>query len=160
MRPTSGEAAADVGFRDGVSTHFDALGDAADGELGRWQPEIMDLDLITRDFGLLEELRVGGAAQRAFKAEGLAGFQAALDFVKQKLAGSEGESLWGERGETAGDFVGIEETRDGIELAEVGFSKCGFARAVGTGEKVEGGRRGLHGRFCFQFEAGSGRGIG
>lgn len=32
MRPTSSEPAADVGFRDGVSTHFDALGDAADGE--------------------------------------------------------------------------------------------------------------------------------
>lgn len=134
MRPTSGEAAADVGFRDGVSTHFDALGDAADGELGRWQPEVMDLDLIARDLGLLEEFRVGSATQRAFEAEGLAGFQAALDFVKQKFAGSEGESLWGERGETASDFVGVEETRDGIELAEVGFSKRGFTRTVGISQ--------------------------
>jgi hypothetical protein len=74
MRPTSGEAPADVDFRDGVSTHFDALGDAADGELGRWQPEVMGLDLIARDLGLLEKFRVGSATQRAFEAEGLAGF--------------------------------------------------------------------------------------
>lgn len=141
-----------------MSAHFHALGDSSNGECWCGYPEVMDLDLITRDPGLMQELRVGGAAQRAFKAEGLAGFQAALDFVKQKFASSESESLWGERGKAAGDFVGIEETRDGIELAEVGFSKRGFARTVGTGEEVEGGRGGLHGRFRCHFAPGSGRG--
>ena len=141
-----------------MSAHFNALGDAPNGECWCGYPEVMDLDLIAREFSLLEELRVGGAAQRAFKAEGLAGLQTALDFVKQKFTCSQGESLWCEWGKAAGDFVGVEETGDGIDLAKVGFGKRGFARTVGTGEEVEGGRRGLHGRFCFHSAPGSGRG--
>jgi hypothetical protein len=86
----------------------------------------------------VEQLGVGGAAECAFEAEGYAGFQAALDFVEQEFAGFDREFLRIERRKPARDFVGVEEARDGIELAEVGAGEGGLARAVGTGEEVEG----------------------
>lgn len=81
-----------------MSSHFDALGDSADGEGWSGNPEVVDLDLKTEGFGLLEQLGVGGAAVGAFETEGEAGFQAALDFVEQEFAGFDGEFL-GARGE-------------------------------------------------------------
>ena len=54
--------------------------------------------------------------------------------MEQEFTGFDGEFLGIERREAAGDFVGVEETRDGIELAEVGAGEGGLARAVGTGE--------------------------
>jgi hypothetical protein len=119
MRPASGKASADIGFRDVVTAHFDTLGDSADGKFGRWQPEVVEFDLVAEGFGLLEQLGVSCAAECAFEAEGYAVFQAALDFVEQEFTGFDGEFLRIERRKPARDFVGVEEARDGIELAEV-----------------------------------------
>jgi hypothetical protein len=74
----------------------------------------VDFDLKADGLGLMEELGVGGAAEGTFEAEGIAGFQAFLDFVEQEFAGFDGEFLRFERGESAGDLVGVEKTRDGI----------------------------------------------
>jgi hypothetical protein len=47
----------------------------------------VDFDLETEGLGLLEEFGVGRPAEGAFEAEGNAGFEAALDFVKQQFSG-------------------------------------------------------------------------
>ena len=69
MGPTSGKAAADVGIRDGVASFLDPLGDPADGECGRRDPEVVKLDQVADGFRLIELLGVGRAAQGAFETE-------------------------------------------------------------------------------------------
>ncbi len=144
MGQASGETAFHVGVRNGMPAHFDTLGNPANGQGRRWDPEVVDFDLVAGGFGLFQELGVGGAAESAFEAEGMAGFHAGLDFPKQEFTGSDGELFRIQRREAAGDFVGIQEARDGIKLAEIGTGEGGFARSVGTCEEVEGGCGGWH----------------
>ena len=54
IETASGEAPADICGRNEVATHFDALGDPADGEFGRGQREVMNLDGVTQRFCPLE----------------------------------------------------------------------------------------------------------
>ncbi len=58
----------------------------------------MDFDLESDGFGLLEELGVGRATEGAFQTEGIARFQAVLNFVEQEFTGFDGEFLRIERG--------------------------------------------------------------
>ena len=68
--------------------------------------------------------------------------------MEQEFSRADGYGTGIERGEAACEFVRVEETRDGIELAEVGAGEGGFASAVGTCEEVEGWCGGWHlGRF-------------
>ncbi len=120
IETASGVTPADVGGGNEVAAHFDALGDAADGEFGRGQPEIMDFDAVTECLGTLEGAGVGRAAEGAFEAEGIAGFEATVDFVKKEFACFYGDRLDIEWRKAAGEFIRIEKSRDGIELAEVG----------------------------------------
>lgn len=139
MIEAAGESAFHIGLRNGMPAHFDSLGNAAKSENRGWNPEVMDFDMVTEGFGPLKEADVGRAAEGAFEAEGYTGFQTVLDFAKQKFACFDGEFLRIEWGETAGDFVGVEETGYGIKLAEIGPGEGGLARAVGTGEEEERG---------------------
>jgi len=95
MRPASGKASSDVGFRDVVTALFDTLGDTADGEFGRWQPKVVKFDWVAGGFGLLEQLGVGGAAERAFEAEGDARPRIALKPLRKKWAGGNGSGRCG-----------------------------------------------------------------
>ena len=72
---TSCKPAAHIGLWNVVTAHFDTLGDAADGEVGRWQPEVVEFDLKNEGFGLLEQLGVGRSAEGAFETEGEADFK-------------------------------------------------------------------------------------
>ena len=74
-----------------MAAHFDTLGDAADGERGRGQPEVVDFDLVTEGFGPLEKADVGHAAQGAFETEWDAGFLTIVDFTEQESARFDGE---------------------------------------------------------------------
>jgi hypothetical protein len=86
IETASGVTPVDVGGGNEVATHFDALGDPADGEFGRGQPEVMDLDGVTQCFCPLEGAGVGRAAEGAFEAEGIAGFEATVDSMKEEFA--------------------------------------------------------------------------
>ncbi len=137
IEKASRESPADIGCGNEMATHLDTLGDAADGEFRGGQPKVMDFNVVSQSFGLLKGAGVGGAAERAFETEGSIGFEATVDFMKEQLTCFDGNRLEIKGRQAAGEFIRVKKPRDGIELAEVGAGKGGFARAVASGEKIE-----------------------
>ena len=60
--------------------------------------------------------------------------------MKEEFACFYGDRLDIEWGEAAGEFIRVEESRDGIEPAEVGAGEGGFARAIASAEEVKSRR--------------------
>lgn len=133
------EAAADIVFRDVVTAFDHSLGDALDREFGGRDPQIMEFELVAETLCPVDHPLVRFSTEGALEGEGDFPWQEFVDFSEKEFSCSENHAGRIEGRETAGEFVSVEESRDGIELLEIGLGEGGFARSVGSCEEVENG---------------------
>ena len=98
-------ASPDGFFRDVVTACLDAECDPFHGDVGAFQPEIQDGDVVTDFPGLPHHLQEGTRRQRGFDAEVLTPVEEVLDFAEHQAAGCDVGALRRKRGEVFGELV-------------------------------------------------------
>ena len=97
----------------------------------------MDFDAVTQCLRSVKGAGVGCAAEGAFETKGCLSFQATIDFVKEEFARFDGYRLNVEWRQATGEFICVEESRNGIEQAKVGAGESGFTCAIAAREEIE-----------------------